>query len=147
MTTLLPPSKSGSGWLGRAELHWLLYGALTLGFVWAASGGRWGTAPAGAEADQTPPLPSAQHRVNPNIAQWWELAALPGLGESLAKRIVAYREQQQAALSDTRAVVFRTAQDLAGVNGVGPKKAAALDRMLVFPGQPQAADSQAVGKR
>jgi hypothetical protein len=135
MTTPQPTSKTTSNRSGTAELHWLIYGALVLGFVWAASSGRWGTVPTGDGAEQMPPVQSAQHRVNPNHAEWWELAALPGLGESLAKRIVAHRERQRAALPDAQAVVFRTARDLADVKGIGVKKAATLDSMLVFPDQ------------
>jgi hypothetical protein len=30
--------------------------------------------------------------IDPNTAQWFELAQLPGIGESLARKIVAFRE-------------------------------------------------------
>lgn len=43
-------------------------------------------------------------------AEW---AALPGIGPALARRIVERREQQGG---------FRSAEDLLGVKGLGPKK-------------------------
>jgi len=77
----------------------------------------------------------AQHRFNPNTADWSELAALPGLGATLAKRIVAYRQGRRAALADPRAVVFRRPQDLEAIRGIGPKKAATMGKMLFFSDQ------------
>lgn len=50
-------------------------------------------------------------RVNLNTATQAELEALPGVGPSLAKRIIAARQRQQ----------FRSLADLDRVSGVGPK--------------------------
>lgn len=61
-----------------------------------------------------------ERRVDPNTASWAELAALPGIGEALAKRIVAYREEHQpSAPSADR--VFRSPADLEPVKGIGPR--------------------------
>jgi DNA uptake protein ComE-like DNA-binding protein len=70
--------------------------------------------------------------VNPNVAGWRELAALPGLGETLSKRIVAYRQAQRASRGDPDASVFRSLEDLQAVKGIGPKRAAALSKLVFF---------------
>lgn len=63
-----------------------------------------------------------QFLVNVNQAGWPELAQLPGIGEVLARRIVASRD------ADGR---FRTAEDLLRVNGIGPRKLAQMRRYLL----------------
>ena len=50
--------------------------------------------------------------VDLNQADWPELTVLPGVGETLAKRIVASRENQGP---------FREIGDLTRVNGIGPR--------------------------
>lgn len=64
------------------------------------------------------PLDSSVVRrgVDPNTAPWWELTALPEVGESTARQVVAYRE----AHAD-RAPVFRQPPDLEPVPDIGPK--------------------------
>ena len=62
--------------------------------------------------------------IDPNTAPWWELTALPRIGEVLARRIVAYRETHQAAHGESP--VFARAEDLQGVPGIGPKTVARL---------------------
>jgi len=52
-------------------------------------------------------------KVNINSAGARELEALPGIGQVLAERIVAYREQHGQ---------FRSVRDLMKVSGIGPKK-------------------------
>jgi len=54
--------------------------------------------------------------VDPNTAPWWELTALPGIGEATARSIVDYRR----AGSDSPRV-FRRPLDLEPVVGIGPK--------------------------
>jgi competence protein ComEA len=49
--------------------------------------------------------------VDINEADWPELTVLPGIGETLAKRIVATREEQGG---------FREVEDLRNVRGIGP---------------------------
>jgi len=58
--------------------------------------------------------------VDPNTAEWPELAQLPGIGPSLAKRIVAFRDQRRPLLPPN-ARVFETPTDLIGVKGIGAK--------------------------
>ena len=57
------------------------------------------------------PASNASARVNLNTATQAELEALPGVGPSLAKRIIAARQHQP----------FRSLADLDRVSGVGPK--------------------------
>ena len=67
--------------------------------------------------------------VDPNTAEWPELATLPGIGEKLAQAIVLYRQDHDP---------YREAEDLAGVRGIAAKRVAALTPFLHFPdpGQP-----------
>jgi len=112
--------------------------------------GRAGTGTAGAK-----PVPAVL-RIDPNTAEWWELAALPGIGEVLAGRIVEHREQHrpedaaarpvgvdQIAGSATSAAVervFRSVADLERVKGIGPKTAARLAPYLMFGPDPSSTE-------
>ncbi len=49
-------------------------------------------------------------RLDPNTAPWWELAALPRMGESMGRRIVAHRATQR----------FQTIDDIDQISGIGP---------------------------
>ncbi|GAB6165869.1 hypothetical protein JCM19992_18690 [Thermostilla marina] len=55
---------------------------------------------------------SYEFQVDINEADWPELAQLPGLGETLAKRIVISREQDGP---------YRRLEDLTRVKGIGPR--------------------------
>ncbi|HEY6563216.1 MAG TPA: helix-hairpin-helix domain-containing protein [Pirellulaceae bacterium] len=55
----------------------------------------------------------ADFKTDLNHAAWPELALIPGLGETLARRIVAVREHQGG---------FASVEDLLSVDGIGPKK-------------------------
>lgn len=68
--------------------------------------------------------------IDPNTAPWWELTALPQVGETIARRIVSHREAQ-AATSNHHP--FRTADDLDNVHGIGPKTIARIRDHLTFP--------------
>jgi competence protein ComEA len=59
-------------------------------------------------------LPSRQYefRIDANSATWVEWGQIQGIGDALARRIVADREQNGP---------FRTVDDLARVRGIGPK--------------------------
>ena len=71
--------------------------------------------------------PAIRTMVNPNLAPWWELAALPGIGETKARQIVAYRETHA-----DRSPVFLTPADLEPVSGIGPKTIQRIARYLCF---------------
>jgi competence protein ComEA len=62
--------------------------------------------------DQAPPL-QIDFQIDVNTADWPELTLLPGIGETLARRIVAYREQHGP---------FHHVDQLLEVKGIGPKK-------------------------
>ena len=126
------PSRIGLDLLGRAELQWVSYVLVLAGIVAVLALGRPGSVPSQRRAVEAPGLPPANHRLNPNTAGWSDLAALRGLGPTLAKRIVAHREAQRVRLVDPQAMVFRGPADLRAVRGIGPKRAAALSRVLFF---------------
>jgi competence protein ComEA len=63
------------------------------------------------DVDRTP-VTVAQFQIDINAADWPEFALLPGVGEVLAKRIVADREANGP---------FRDWNDLRRVRGIGPK--------------------------
>ena len=62
------------------------------------------------EIDRAPKR-TAQFLVDVNEADWPELAQLPGIGETLAQRIVAARDERR----------FLDHSDLRRVRGIGPK--------------------------
>lgn len=68
-------------------------------------------------------------RINPETADWPELMRLPGIGEITAKRIVACRQEHRRQSDQP---VFRCAEDLAKVRGIGPKTVEALRPHLKF---------------
>ncbi len=77
------------------------------------------------EAEPEVRLPVFQLDVN--SAAWPEWALLPGIGETLARRIVDHRE---------RAGGFRSLEDVRRVRGLGPKTFARLRPYLVLGSPP-----------
>ncbi|QJA06669.1 DUF4124 domain-containing protein [Thermosulfurimonas marina] len=65
--------------------------------------------------------------LDPNRASVEELAALPGIGRGLARRIVEYRRQHGP---------FRSPEDLLKVKGIGPRRLERLRPYLEFPESP-----------
>lgn len=76
------------------------------------------------------PLPAADTRIDPNTAGWTELTRLPRIGEVIAKRIVAHREEHQARPGEP---VFRCVEDLQRVKGIGPKTIELIRDQVRFP--------------
>lgn len=75
-----------------------------------------------AELDE-PVVPDAEHPLDVNSATEEELALLPGIGETLAGRIAAYREEHGP---------FSAPEDLLLVEGIGEKTLAGFrDRVTV----------------
>ena len=89
--------------------------------------GSSGTVPA--EELPEEPSPAEPEKVNINTAGAAELTALPGIGEVLAERIAAYREEHGP---------FAAVEDIRNVPGIGEGKLAAIeDRITVgeIPGE------------
>lgn len=86
----------------------LLVGVAAVVGWWAAHRGQQGRL---IEIDQAEPR-VARFQVDINTADWPELAQLPGIGETLARRIVQSREQEGP---------FVDHGDLRRVRGIGPK--------------------------
>lgn len=77
----------------------------------------------GSLATEAEPMESVCWQVNINTANAEELMKLPGIGEVLAERIVAYREQHGA---------FREAEELMNVNGIGESKFADMKEQIIL---------------
>ena len=72
---------------------------------------------------ESPGKNSEKHLTNINLATKIELLSLPGIGESYAERIIAYRETNGP---------FATIEDIKKVKGIGEAKFAELkDRITV----------------
>lgn len=114
----LPPKRS---WVLRradqaavATIVTLSLAALA-GYWISRGGGRGGLI----EFDAAPPL-AAKFEVDVNSAGWPELAQLPEVGETLARRIVESRQTEGP---------FGELRDLRRVRGIGPKT---LERMRPY---------------
>lgn len=89
--------------------------AIALGFQYLLSGvGDW--------SDVMPACP-CEFTVEINAASWPELTCLPGIGEVLAKRIVALRSEIGP---------FSRCEDLLAVPGIGPKTVEKIRPFLRF---------------
>jgi len=69
--------------------------------------------------------------VDPNAADWFELAQLPGLGEQTARRIIAWRQGigDTWSLNNNR---YSSPADLRRVRGIGPKTLKRMSPYLRF---------------
>jgi len=93
----------------------LLAMASTFGW-WVSQGGFTGRL---VEVEPAEPC-SAAFMVDPNTAEWPELIQLPGIGETLAHRIVESRQTEGPFLDHA---------DLMRIRGIGPKT---LDRISPY---------------
>lgn len=75
-----------------------------------------------------------EQRIDPNLADWQELTRLPGIGETLGKRIVEYRQEKQAERGDQP--VFAKLEDLDPVRGIGPGKLRQMAPYVKFGDSP-----------
>lgn len=91
--------------------------ALVLLAVWFGSRGGWRGRLI--ELDRAPKQ-TARFTVDVNAAEWPELAQLPGIGETLARRIVESRAAEGP---------FGDVEDLRRVRGIGPRT---LDEMRPY---------------
>jgi competence protein ComEA len=90
-----------------------LVGILGLALLWQMQGG------SSADLVKYDDLSQGEVRFETDLnhAEWPELSELPGVGPTLARRIVEHRQQYGP---------FRSAEDLRRVRGIGPKT---LDRI------------------
>ena len=89
--------------------------------------------PSPAAPDEVPP--ASFRSMDPNFAPWWELTMLPRIGETIARRIVSFRQAAAQADPDRlSSPVFRHPADLIQVPGIGPKTVARVAPYLHFPG-------------
>jgi competence protein ComEA len=122
------PAAAKQTWIARGEQAALvlLAVAVVAGVAWRGiSYWRVGTEP----LEVAPPAAGPTYRVNINAADWVVLALVPGLGETLSKRIVETRQ--------ARGGRFQSLEDLKEVRGIGDKT---LDRVrpYLFVGDPEA---------
>lgn len=114
----------------------LLLVSLGVAGVWAVRGGLSGRL---VDVDRAPPV-ELRFQVDLNRASAPELALLPGIGETLAERIMQYRQRHGP---------FRELDELQRVHGIGPRTLAALRPYLApldsWPREPAAADPQPKG--
>jgi competence protein ComEA len=87
-----------------------------MGVYWVIQGGPRGEL---IEIDRAEPL-TARYQVNINAAEWFELAELPEVGETLARRIVESRDTNGA---------FKDNNQLRRVRGIGPRT---LEKMMPY---------------
>jgi competence protein ComEA len=126
MAPLLPADKNRPPWprlvLRRADQA---VAAVVLAAALAAIGGHWlwqgrlrGRL---IEIDRAEPI-AIELKIDINRADWPELALMPSIGEQLAKRIVADRQEHGP---------FRDADDLRRVRGIGPRTLEAMRPYLL----------------
>jgi competence protein ComEA len=94
----------------------LASGLVLLGAAWWRRGGGRGEL---VDIDRAPPL-VARFQVDVNRADWPELIQLPGVGQTLAERLIEEREANGP---------FRNVEDLGRVGGIGPRT---LERMRPY---------------
>ncbi len=70
-------------------------------------------------------------RIDPNIASAQDLARIPHLGETLAGKIIQYRDARKTNAAD--GIVFREPADLDPIPGIGKKLIDQLKPFLKFP--------------
>lgn len=126
MPTLPDSSRLSSGtgprgtWLKASQRRSLLTivscGFLTLACYWIYLGGHRGQL---VEIDRAEPLTS-QYLVDINRADWPEIVQMPGVGETLARRIIANRLEHGR---------FKDIEDLDRVDGIGLRT---LERMRPY---------------
>lgn len=110
---------AASPWILRPRDQQTIAALVLIGLValtaWSLSAGKR------IELDRQPVRP-ANFKIDLNAAPWPELSQLPGIGETLARRIVESRQLQGP---------FTTHEDLLRVSGIGPKTLARVKPYLL----------------
>ena len=120
----------GWGWNRANVIACAVLGVLVLGLIiWQFSGsGHYLGSDITVEQEM---VQKASAKLDPNTASPAELTSLPGIGPSLAQRIVSYRQEFKQQ-NGPEAQPFASWQDLQKVKGIGPKKSAKLEPHLEF---------------
>lgn len=126
--SVAPPKRLGPSLAAHAWCY-AVSGAL-LGWSLA---GRWVRPVALTEppGDDSAMMARVETRLDPNTADWADLAVgLPSVGESLARRIVAYRRERNPQIPGRP--VFTSPEDLQAVRGIGPRTVEQMRPFLKF---------------
>jgi competence protein ComEA len=100
-----------------------------LAIYWWRQGGLQGRL---VEVEQLKPRP-VEFRVNPNTADWPEIAQIPEIGETLAKRIIEYR---------TAHGPYANVDSLLAVPGIGPRTLELMRPHVDLPANTPAAPAE-----
>ncbi len=80
-----------------------------------------------------PPLSLTSLRINPNLAEPWELSTLPSIGDTKASAIIDYRYMRTLDTDlENPAPAFAHADELLHVRGIGPKTVSKIKPYLRF---------------
>jgi len=118
-----PPDERPRFWLRRGDqifVGTLLTASLVLVSIHWLKLSHWGRQPV--EVDRLP-ASQYQYTLDVNDATWVEWAQFEGIGETLAKRIVADRQTRGP---------FVSVDDVARVKGIGPKRLAEMRPYLTI---------------
>ena len=123
-----PPESRPNRWLLRradqaAIAGFCALGLVAVGWYWIAQGGLHGRLIEIDHADKV----AVEFKVDVNTADWSELVTIPEVGQTLAHRIVDYRQKHGP---------FQAIEDLRHVRGIGPKTLERL-KAYVLPLGPQ----------
>ena len=126
------PHKRSRLWLRRSDQFFVgslvAIGVVLLTIHWVRLSD-WGRKTV--EVDRLP-AGKYQYSIDINRATWVEWAQFEGIGETLAKRIVADRDKRGP---------FADIEDVQRVRGIGPKKFADMRRYLTLEPKVQTAES------
>ncbi|MDG2382405.1 MAG: helix-hairpin-helix domain-containing protein [Pirellulaceae bacterium] len=123
------PTQSRLAWQTKAQRLWLA-ALISLGYVliakwWLYEGGFRGRL---VDINQVAP-PHYQFSIDLNECDWPELTVLPGISETMARRIIGHRDRRGA---------FQRIEQLREVRGIGPKTLQRLQPFLeCHPGRPK----------
>ena len=116
------PLSKGETWIAVLTLVFILGMAGVYARATCMDGGDY-IIRTGKLAQETVAIEAVRWQVNINTAAAEELTALPGVGEALAERIIAYREEHGR---------FRAAEELLEVKGIGESKFAEMKDWIIL---------------